>query len=139
MRHGPCDAFDVRGERCIVLQVIGRVLAHEIDDARTRFLRVVKVREAIAETRPEVEQRARGLAAQAVVTVRGAGNDAFEHAEHAAHALDFVQCGDEVHFGRARIGEADVDAVHDQCTHETFRAVHSSSFCERHIMLSLGS
>ena len=107
-----------------MLEVIGRVLADDVDDARARLLRVVQIGEPVAEPGAEMKQRARGLAGHAVIAVGGAGDDAFEQAQHATHAFDFVESGDEMHFGSAGIGEADVDAVHDQRAHEAFCAVH---------------
>src|SRR5205807_10070877 len=52
---------------------------------------------------------------------------ALEQAEHAAHALDAIKGRDKMHLRGAGIGEADVDAARDQCSHQTFRTVHRST------------
>ena len=59
VRHRPRDALDVRGERRVVLEVIGRVLADDVDDAGAALLRVVQVGEPVAEPGAQVQQRAR--------------------------------------------------------------------------------
>ena len=96
------EADDVGRQQRVVLQVVGRVIADDVDDRRRRAPRVVQVGEAVGESRAEVQQRDRRLAGHAPVTVRGAGHHALEQAQHRAHAAHRVQRGDEVHFRGAR-------------------------------------
>ena len=124
MRERPGDAFDVGGERRVVLDVIERVLAHDIDDARARLLGVVQVGRRVGQTGTEMQQGRGGLVGHAVVAVGRATAYAFEEAEHAAHALDAIEGTDEMHLRRAGIGEADFDAALDQGPNQTLRSVH---------------
>ena len=124
VRERPGDAFDVGGERRVVLDVIERVLAHDIDDAGARFLGVVQVGSRIGEARPQVQQGRSRRVGHAVVAVGRAAAHALEQTEHAAHALDAVERADKMHFRSARIGEADLDAALQQSPNQTFRSVH---------------
>ena len=58
------------------------------------------------------------------VAVGGAGGDALEQPEHAAHLGHVVERGDEVHLRGARVGEAHVDAGVDERADQRLRAVH---------------
>jgi hypothetical protein len=124
VRERPRNAFDVGGERRVVLDVIKRVLAHDIDDARARLLGVVQVGGGIGETGAEMQQGRGRLVGHTVVAVGRAAAHAFEQAEHAAHALDPVERTDEMHLRGAGIGEADFDAALHQGPNQTFRSVH---------------
>ena len=124
MRERPRDAFDVGGERRVVLDVIERVLADDIDDARAGLLGVVQVGRRVGQTGTEMQQRRGRLVGHAVVAVGRPAAHAFEQAEHAAHALDAIERADEMHLGRAGIGEADIDAALHQGPNQTLRSVH---------------
>ena len=69
-----------------------------------------------------MQQGAAGLSGHAAIAVGHAGHRAFEKAEHGAHAVDTVERRDEMHFGRARIGETDLDAGRDERPQQIFRA-----------------
>ena len=122
--HRPRQPLDVGGQRGVVADVIGRVLADDVDDAGVGLLGVVQIGQAVGEAGPEMQKRRSGCALHAVIAVGGAGHHALEQAEHAAHPLDPVQCGDEMHLRGAGIGEADIHAACDQRPHQTFRTVH---------------
>ena len=124
VRHGPGQPLDVGGERRVVPDVVARMLADDVDDARLRLPRVVQVGQAIGQPGPEVQQCCGGLAGHAVVAVRGAGDHAFEQAQLAAHALHLVQRCDEGHLGRAGIGEADLDLAGNQRANQAFGSDH---------------
>jgi hypothetical protein len=47
-----------------------------------------------------------------------------EQPQHAAHALDPIEGGDEMHLAGSRVCEADIDAAREQRGHQAFRAVH---------------
>ena len=121
--HRARHAFDVRRQRRVVLDVITRVLAHDVDDARTRFLRVVQIGEPVAESRRQMQQRGGRLARHPVIAIRRARHHALEQTQNAAHAFDTVECGDKMHLGRARIGKTDVHIAVEQRAHETFCTV----------------
>ena len=123
----PRRSLDVRSERRIVAPVIGRVIADDVDDRGRRLAGVVQVREPVGEAGPEMEQGRRRFSRHARVAVRGAGDDALEQREHAAHALDAVERGDEMHLRGARVGEAHVDAAGHQGAHQALGAVHDAA------------
>src|SRR5262249_40433938 len=110
VRHGPRDALDVRGERRVVLDVIGGVLTHHVDDARAGLARVMQIGEAVAEARSQVKESGRGPSRHAPVAVGRARHDPLEEPEDAANALDLVESGHEVHLRRAGIREAYIDS-----------------------------
>ena len=101
-------AFDVRRQRRIVFDVITRVLPHNVDDARARLLRVMQIGQTIAQPRPQMQQRGRGFISHAVITIRRAAAHALEQAQHAAHALNPIQCTDKMHLRSAGVGEAHI-------------------------------
>ena len=74
-----------------------------------------------------MQQGRRRPLAHPVVTVGGAGDDALEQAEHAAHPVHAIQRRDEMHFRRAGVGEAHIDPAANQGAHQAFRAVHPLS------------
>ena len=124
VRHGLGDGGDVRGERGVVLQVIGGVIADDVDDRDVAAFGVVQIREAVAESRPQVQQRGGGLARDARIAVCRAGHHAFEQAQHASHAGHAVQRRDEVHLRGAGIREADFHAGIQQRAQQGFGSVH---------------
>ena len=101
-------------ERRIVAQVRGGVFAHDVHDRGTRLARVVEIRETVGEARAEVQQRGGRPAGHPGVTVGCARAHGLVQAEHAAHLRHAVEGGDKLHLARARIHEANVDAVGDQ-------------------------
>ena len=73
-----------------------------------------------------MEQRRGGLAGHARIAVGAAGHHGLGHAEDAAHALDLVERGDEMHLRRAGIGETGIDAAGEQRAHKAFGTIHRS-------------
>jgi hypothetical protein len=102
------------------------MLADDVDDARARFLRVVQVGQAIGQARPEVQQRGRRAIGHAIEAIGGAGDHAFEQAEHAAHARHLVERGDEVHLRGTGVRDTKVDAAVDQGADQALGAVHGA-------------
>jgi len=90
---------------------------------RARPPRVVEIGDAVAETGAEVEQRRGRPVGHPPVAIGRAGGDALEQREHRPHARLVVERGDEVHLGRARVREADVDPGVDQGADQGVRAV----------------
>ena len=121
---GTGDALDIGVERRVVLLVVGRVIADDVDEGCVRAAGVVQVREPVAQPGAEVQQRRRGLVGHARVAIGRAGDDALEETEHASHLGHGVERGDEVHLGGAGIGEAHVDIAVDEGLDQGLRAVH---------------
>jgi hypothetical protein len=132
------QAVGVGGERRIEGPVVARLVADDIDHGRMRAARIVHIGDAVGETRPAVEQRRRRLAGHAAVAVGRAGHHGFGHAEDAAHALDLVQRGDEMHFGGAGVGKTGIHAAGEQRADEAFGAIHGGNpfECEKAISRS---
>ena len=131
VRHGSRDALDVGGERRVMGDVIGRVLAHDVDDRRVGLLRVVQVGEPVAEAGAGVQQGGRRLPGHAAIAVRGAGHHALEQAQHAPHAVDAIQRRAEMHLRGAGIGEAGIDAARQQRPRQALGPVHGAGFSSR--------
>ncbi len=127
VRHGTRQALDVAGQRRVVFQVIGCVIADDVDDRRAGAPGVVQIGQAVGQARAQVQQRRRRLFRHPGVAVGGAGHHAFEQSQHAAHTGLAVERGHEMHFGSARIGKAGVDTAGQQGVAEGVRAVHIRS------------
>ena len=104
--------------------MVGGLVADDVDHRGVGTAGVVQVGEAVGEAGAAMEQGGGRAAGHAGVAVGGAGDDAFEQAEDAAHAGDAVERGDEVHFRCAGVGEARIDPVGEQGVHQAFGAVH---------------
>ena len=52
---GPRNGFDVGGKRRVVMQMIGRMLADQVDDRHLRPAGIVQIREAVAEAGAEMK------------------------------------------------------------------------------------
>ena len=87
-RHGAGQRLDVGRERRVGAPVPGGVVADEVDDRRVGPAGVVQVGDAVGEAGTEMQQRQRRPAGDPAVAVGGAGDDALEQAEDAAHAGD---------------------------------------------------
>jgi hypothetical protein len=74
----------------------------------------VQVGQAVAQAAAQVQQRGGGLAGHARVAIGRAGGHAFEQRQHGAHLGHGVERRNEVHLGRARVGEAHGDPGIDQ-------------------------
>ena len=57
MRERPGEALDVGGQRRVVVDVIDRVLADDVDDAGVCPLGVVQIGEPVGEAGTEMQQR----------------------------------------------------------------------------------
>ena len=114
-------------ERRFVLQVLHGVLSHDGHHRRPRFARVVQISERVPQARPGVEERGRGAARHPRVAVRRRSADAFEQAQHAAHALHAVERAHEFELRCARVHQAQVHPVPHQGCEQTFGAIHGRS------------
>ena len=122
--HAPRPALGIRRQRRIEGTVIRCVIANDIHDRRGSAAGIVQIRQAVCQAGTAMQQRRGGLAGHTGVTIGGAGHHALEQAEHAAHAGDAVERRDEMHLGRAGIGEAGIDTAVQQRVHQTFGAIH---------------
>lgn len=80
------------------MQMVRRMFADDIDDRYARPAGVVQIRKAVGESGAEMEQSAGRFLRHASVSVSGAGDHAFEQAQHAPHFWDPVQRGNNVDF-----------------------------------------
>ena len=122
-RDVACDRLDVGLQRRVVLDVLGGVVADDVDERHLGAPGVVQVRETVAQARPEMQQGRRGSIRHPCVAVRGAGRDALEQAEHGAHLRHRIERGDEMHLRRAGVREARRDAATGECSDECLGAV----------------
>ncbi len=117
------DGLDVRLQLCVVLDVVGGVVADDVDHGHPALACVVQVGEPVAEAAAEVQQGRGRLAGHARVAVGGAGSHALEQAEHGAHLRRAVERGDEMHLRGAGIAETDRDAGIHEGAHQGVGAV----------------
>ena len=122
-RHVARDGLDVRLQLRVVLDVVGGMVADDVDDGHLALARVVQVGETVAEAAAEVQQGRSGPAGHARIAVGGAGGHALEQAQHGTHLGCAVERGDEVHLGGAGIAETDGDPAIDQRAHQRLSAI----------------
>ena len=94
----------------IILRMVRRVVAHDVDDRRPCATRIVEVGEPVRQPWSEMQQRRGRLFRHAAVAIGHPGHRAFEKTEHDPHALDPVERRDEMHLRCAGIAETDLDA-----------------------------
>jgi hypothetical protein len=94
-------------------QMICGVLADEVNDRHVSPACIVQIREAVPETRAEMQECACGFFGHARIAVPGACDNAFEETEHAAYFRHSVKSGDKMNFRSARICEGGVNAARD--------------------------
>ncbi len=122
VRHRRGQALDVGRQRCVEREVMGGVVANDVDDSRPGAAGVVQVGKAVGKARAGVQKGRCRAPGHARIAIGGAGHEAFAEAEDAAQLRLAVECRDEVHFRGAGIGEADVDAVCKQRIDKHIRA-----------------
>ncbi len=122
-RQAAGPAFGVGRQRRVERAMMGRLVAHHVENGRLRAPRVVQIGKSIAQARPAMQQGDRRLLRHPPVAIGRAGRDALEQAKHAMHARYAVERRDEVHLAGAGIGEACVDARREQRADQGFSAV----------------
>ena len=110
-RDRPRQRLDVRGERRVEGQVPARVVADDVDHRRARPARVVQVGDAVGQAGAQVQQCGGRTAGHAAPAVGRAGADVLLQPEHAADARLPLERAHEVELGRARVGEAHLQAL----------------------------
>ena len=123
--HRPRDPGCIRGQRGIVMQVVGGVIADHIDHRRSCAPGIVQIGKAVPQSRTKMQQSHRRLVSHAAVTIRRAGHHAFEQSQNSAHTMLPVNRCDQLHFRGARVGEADFDPAGGQCFDKGFGPVHA--------------
>ena len=131
-RMHPCrnrsrESHDIRGERRVILRMVGRVVADDIDDRRRCATRVVEVGEPVRQPRPQMQERRGRLLRHAAIAIGHSGHRALEKTEDGPHALDFVERRDKMHFRCSGIAETDLNPGPNQRPQQTFRTRHLGS------------
>ncbi len=111
-------------KRRIMAQVIGSVLADEVDDRHLGSTGVVEIGEAIGETGAKMQKSACRFFRHPCIAVRSSGHDTFEEAEHATYFQRSVKRCDEMNFRGAGVGEARLNSSCHQRANQTFCAIH---------------
>ena len=122
-----CHAFDVGRERCIVGDVVDRVVANYVDEGRAGAPGVVQIRDRVAEAGAQMQQRQRRHTAHAPIAVGGPAADAFEQRQHRSHLRHRIDRLHKVHLRRARIRETTRHAGIDERSDQRLGAVHVDS------------
>ncbi len=116
------------------------MIPYPVDDGRAGAPRIVQVRQAVSEARPEMQQGRSGLPLHARPPVGGAGADALEQSEHHTHSRYAVENLHNRHFGRAGIGKADLDSGvqggFDQAECSCIHGIFSLLCCARVLLLT---
>lgn len=124
VRDGAAGGFGVALERGFVAQVVGGVVAHDVEDAAACLAGVVEVGCGVGEAGGEVEEGGGDPARHPVIAVGGAGRATFEQAKDAAHFRVGVEGGHEVHLRGAGVGKTSVDSRGEESLDEGFGSVH---------------
>jgi hypothetical protein len=129
VRHRLGEALDIARQRCIMLEMIGGVIADHVDHRRMGASCIVEIGEPVGETGSQMQESGGRLVSHSGVAIGGAGDHALEKAEHAAHPRLAVECRHEVHLGGTGIGEADVHVVREQHVTQAIGTVHVVLAC----------
>ena len=105
--------------------VVGRVGAHDVDHRRVGPPRVVEIREAVGETAAHMQQRESGLARHARISVGRAGHHVLFQAENGAHVFGPPHFVNELHLGRAGIGETGVEPCVGEGFEQCLCSIHN--------------
>src|SRR5271155_4679870 len=89
--------------------------------------RVVKIGEPVRQPWPQMKKCGRGLLRHAAITIGRPGHYTLEETKHGPYAFDPVERRDKMHFGCARIAEADLNTRSDKRPQQTFRTIHVRS------------
>ena len=127
-----CGAFNVRGEWGVVLAVVDRVVANDVDDRGLCADRVVQVGQSVCQAGAQVEERCCRCVLHARVTVSGSGDYAFEQAQDAVDFRGVIEGCNEVHFRSTRVCKHRVDTVGEQGLRQAVRTVHGSPCLNRY-------
>ena len=109
------------------MQVIGGVIADDIDDGRGGPARIVQIGQAVGQPGPEMKQRGGRLAGDPPVAIRGARRNAFKQAQDRADAAHRIQRRDEMHLRCPRIGKTQLHAAINQSLHDGLGTIHFTS------------
>ena len=122
------------------MQVVGGMIPDQIDDGRTGAPGVMEVGEPVTDASAQVKKRQRRFVGHACIAIRCTGHDPFEQPQDRAHVGLAVDCGDQLHLGRAGIGETHFDPRRGERADKSLRPVdgtaiiigiehHASSSC----------
>jgi len=100
------------------------MLADKIDNLYVSAARIVQIREAVRETRAEMQKGTGRLFCHARIPISGAGDNTFEKTKHATYSRHPVQLGDQVNFRGAWIRETCFDPSSGQRAKKAFCSVH---------------
>ena len=89
--------------------MVGGIGADDVDHRRVGTARVVKIREAVGEAAAHVQQRERGFTRHARIAIGRAGHHVLFQAEDGAGVFGPPHFVNELHLGRAGIGETGVE------------------------------
>ena len=123
-RTRPRDSFNIGSERRIELKMVARMLADDVNDRHMRSPRIMQIRQSIAETGTQMQQRACRFFRHTCVAIRRPGDHTFEQSEHTAHFRRPVQRRHNVDLRSSRIAEAGINPSTQQRANQTFRSVH---------------
>ncbi len=127
----PGDQFDIGREQGVGGQGPHGMLADDIQHGRVSATRVVQIREAVGEARPEMEQAHRELPRHSAIAVGGAGRDVLVKAEDASKAGNRIHRQHQRHFRGAGIGETDFDALAYSGGHQCIGTIHVAIHASR--------
>ena len=108
------------------MQMICRMLAHEVDERDFRTSCIVEIGETIAEARSEMKQSACRFAGHPCVAVCCTRSHTFKKPEHATHLGNSVERGNNVYFGGAGVRKTGIHAPSHQRPYQAFRSIHAN-------------
>ena len=85
-RQAAGPAFGVGRQRRVERAMMGRLVAHHVENRRLRAPRVVQIGKSVAQARPAMQQGDRRFLRSSARSHGRAGRDALEQAKHAMHA-----------------------------------------------------
>ena len=133
------DRLDIGLQRGVVLSVVRRVIAHDVEQGHPRPARVVEVCDPVAEARPQVQEGRRRRVRHACVSIRGPSRHTLEEREDRPHFRHRIQRGDEVDLRGTGVREAGIDACIDERSDQCLGAVGHQPWQGFHASVKSGS
>jgi hypothetical protein len=100
------------------------VLADYVHHRHVCPARIVQVRQAVSETRAEMQKSTRRFFSHACVAIRRSRNYSLKEANNTVNFRHVIECGHEMNLGSAGIRETRINTSGCQGANQTFRTIH---------------
>ena len=112
IRYWTSEANDIGRQQCIILQVIGGVVADDIDDRCRGAAGVVRLARPFARPGP-MQKCHSGFACNAAITISSTSCYTFKKTKYRPQPLNGVEGCNQMHFRGTGVAKTDIDTAID--------------------------